>query len=449
MKRLAALILFALVASASAATTVVSRVVVANTNDAIVSHTNLTLSGRLAVGVGVVFPDATTQTTASVGGGGVSTNAVAKTGDTMTGALTVPNIYGVTATTQLLISAGGGVANSTLRLRGGSDTSEGGPVIIEVGDDTIDTWGYFRVEMPNSEGSLFSVDQYGATFHGLRLTNTIFEGDGSGLTGITASVTGAYLSTAGGVVTGTLKVTGNGGAGILNMVSGAPFYEHHFYNDGGRPRWDTNFLARVAGNGTLIDTLNTLTATGTITAAGFVGDGSGLTNLPNSGSGGSAFRVALLPGAASSGYGSTNDATMMSRAGTNASWTELQFSSAGNQRARWAMPAAQTLALAGGSVTARVSWYAGSTTGSAVWALSLRTVNPGATMDAAYGEARLVTNASGASPNGLAFAEWVFSPATNELKAGQMTLLQLQRNRTNSSDTVGTNCNVIGVSLWQ
>jgi hypothetical protein len=117
----------------------------------------------------------------------LSSNAVQRAGDTMTGALTVPSIYGVTATTQLLISAGGGVANSTLRLRGGSDTAEGGPVIIEVGDDTIDTWGFFRVEMPNSEGSLFSVDQYGATFHGLRLTNTIFEGDGSGLTNLSVS----------------------------------------------------------------------------------------------------------------------------------------------------------------------------------------------------------------------------------------------------------------------
>lgn len=84
------------------ATTVVSRAVVANTNNLIISHTNLTLNGTATV-YAVKFHDGTSQTTAGGGSGGgnmealsngliavgaVASGSVQRAGDTMTGTLT-------------------------------------------------------------------------------------------------------------------------------------------------------------------------------------------------------------------------------------------------------------------------------------------------------------------------------------------------------------------------
>jgi hypothetical protein len=252
-----------------------------------------------------------------------------------------------------------------------------------------------------------------------------------------------------------------------------PFYSttwFHMGSDGVNPRITTGGTnIDFVHEGNLQSRFSVVTngQAGVTLAGAFSGNATGLTNLPISatgatvtqtatgtviavtGGGGSAFRVALIPAAAVSGYGSTNDATLLARTGTNASWSELQFSAANIQRARWPIPAAQTMALAGGSVTCRVSWYTSSTTGAAVWAISLRTCNPNGTMDAAYSAQRIITNQSSATVNGLTFGEWVFTPATNEITAGQMTLMQLQRQRTNTADNAGTAAQVIGVSLWQ
>lgn len=93
-------VLAMLPALAFGATTTVTRAVVANTNNLIISHTNLTLNGTATV-YAVKFHDGTTQTTAGGGGGGdltalsnsvkavglVASNALPLTGGAINGEL--------------------------------------------------------------------------------------------------------------------------------------------------------------------------------------------------------------------------------------------------------------------------------------------------------------------------------------------------------------------------
>ena len=265
------------------------------TNSGSGTLTNATGSGLLYLGVsGATVTGGMSSAVATNGQwnavGLLASGAVQRAGDTMTGALTTPGVLGTSGSTQTLVSAGGG-AGGTLRLRGGSDTSQGGPVIVEVGDDSIDSIGYFRVEMPRSLGTLLTVDQYGATFHGLRLTNTLYEGNGSGLTNLNA------LSLSGGTVTGQVRVNTGTGNALAND------YVARFWRNGQgeldvrvmtNANEETSLLFESTAGwwtvGTSNDDFEVTASTGSTgvlyvgqgvrSAAGFQGNASGLTNLP-------------------------------------------------------------------------------------------------------------------------------------------------------------------------